>query len=42
MTYSLVARCPITGRIGLGVQSHYLATASITSWVRSGAGAIAT
>lgn len=42
MTYSVIARCPDTGRLRLGVQSHYLATASITSWVRSGVGAIAT
>lgn len=42
MTYSLVARCPETGRLGVGVQSHYFACGAIVPWVRANVGAIAT
>lgn len=42
MTYSVVARCPDTGRLGIGVQSHYPAVAANVPWLRSGVGAIGT
>ncbi len=42
VTYSVVARCPDTGRLGVGVQTHYLAVGSSATWAQSGAGAIAT
>ena len=42
MTYSIVARCPRTGEIGVGVQSHFFAVGAIVSWAEPGIGAVAT
>ncbi len=41
MTYSIVARCPKTGQIGVAVQSHWFA-AGIVCWAKAGVGAVAT
>jgi uncharacterized Ntn-hydrolase superfamily protein len=41
MTYSIVARDPATGDLGVAVQSHWFA-AGIVCWARSGVGAVAT
>ena len=41
MTYSIVARCPETGDLGVAVQSHWFA-AGLVCWARSGVGAVAT
>jgi uncharacterized Ntn-hydrolase superfamily protein len=42
MTYSLVARCPDTGALGVAVQSHWFNVGGIVSWARPGVGAVAT
>lgn len=42
MTYSIVARDPATGALGVAVQSHYLAVGSLCPWARAGVGAVAT
>ena len=42
MTYSIVARDPQTGRLGVAVQSHYLGVGSTVPWLEAGVGAIAT
>jgi len=41
-TYSIVARDPNTGKIGVGVQSHYFSVGSVVDWGRSGVGVVAT
>ncbi|MGH2636865.1 MAG: DUF1028 domain-containing protein [Actinomycetota bacterium] len=41
MTYSIVARDPATGDLGVAVQSHWFA-AGIVCWARPGVGAVAT
>ena len=41
MTYSIVARCPDTGQIGVAVQSHWFA-AGVVCWAKAGIGAVAT
>jgi uncharacterized Ntn-hydrolase superfamily protein len=41
MTYSIVARDPATGDLGVAVQSHWFA-AGIVCWARPGIGAVAT
>ncbi|MFX1572444.1 MAG: DUF1028 domain-containing protein [Promethearchaeota archaeon] len=41
-TYSIVARDPITGEMGVGVQSHYFSVGSVVSWGESGLGVVAT
>ena len=41
MTFSIVARCPRTGMLGVGVSSKALATGSAVPYVRAGVGAIA-
>jgi uncharacterized Ntn-hydrolase superfamily protein len=41
-TYSIVARDPATGQLGVAVQSHYLATGSVVTWAEAGVGAVAT
>jgi len=41
-TYSIVARDPKTGEMGVGVQSHYFSVGSIVSWGESGVGVVAT
>jgi uncharacterized Ntn-hydrolase superfamily protein len=42
MTYSIVARCPDTGQLGVAVQSHFFAVGAVVPWVQSGIGAVAT
>jgi len=41
-TYSIVARDPKTGEIGVGVQSHWFAIGPFVPWAEAGVGAIAT
>ena len=41
-TYSIVARDPETGLLGVAVQSHWFSVGSIVSWAESGVGAVAT
>ena len=42
MTFSIVARDPATGDLGVAVASKFLAVGSVVPWARAGAGAIAT
>lgn len=42
MTYSIVARDPETGELGVAVQSHFFSTGSIVPWAQPGVGAVAT
>lgn len=42
MTYSIVARDPVTGDLGVAVQSHYFAVGPVVPWLRPGVGAVAT
>lgn len=42
MTYSIVARDPATGALGVGVQTHQPAVGAIVPWVKFGVGAVAT
>lgn len=42
MTYSIVARDPETGALGVAVQSHWFSVGSVVTWAESGVGAIAT
>jgi uncharacterized Ntn-hydrolase superfamily protein len=42
MTYSLVARDPETGDVGVAVQSHFFSVGSVVSWAEPGVGAVAT
>ncbi|MEJ2004630.1 MAG: DUF1028 domain-containing protein, partial [Cyclobacteriaceae bacterium] len=41
-TFSIVARDPDTGEMGVGVQSHWFSVGTAVSWARAGVGAIAT
>jgi uncharacterized Ntn-hydrolase superfamily protein len=41
-TYSIVARDPDTGELGVAVQSHWFSVGSIVSWGEPGVGAVAT
>ena len=41
-TYSIVARDPATGELGVAVQSHYFSVGPVVPWAESGVGAIAT
>ncbi len=42
MTYSIVARDPRTGELGVAVQSHWFSVGPIVPWARPGVGAVAT
>jgi uncharacterized Ntn-hydrolase superfamily protein len=42
MTYSIVARDPDTGELGVAVQSHWFSVGPIVPWARPGIGAVAT
>jgi uncharacterized Ntn-hydrolase superfamily protein len=42
MTYSIVARDPETGNLGVAVQSHWFSVGSVVTWAEPGVGAIAT
>jgi uncharacterized Ntn-hydrolase superfamily protein len=41
-TYSIVARDPATGELGVAVQSHWFSVGSVVSWAQPGVGAVAT
>ena len=41
-TFSIVARDPVTGDLGVAVQSHWFSVGSIVTWAEAGVGAIAT
>ena len=41
-TYSIVARDPNTGEIGVAVQSHWFSVGPIVPWAEAGVGAVAT
>ena len=41
-TFSIVARDPRTGEIGVAVQSHWFAVGQIVPWAEAGVGAVAT
>src|SRR6187397_464377 len=41
-TYSIVARDPVTGQMGVAVQSHYFSVGPIVPWAEAGVGAVAT
>ncbi len=41
-TYSIVARDPTTGEMGVAVQSHWFSVGSIVPWAEAGVGAVAT
>ena len=42
MTYSIVARDPETGEMGVAVQSHWFAAGETVPWAEAGVGAVAT
>lgn len=42
MTYSIVARDPVSGSLGVAVQSHWFSVGAIVPWAEPGAGAVAT
>ena len=42
MTYSIVARDPESGELGVAVQSHWFSVGPIVPWARPGVGAVAT
>jgi uncharacterized Ntn-hydrolase superfamily protein len=41
-TFSIVARDPATGALGVAVQSHWFSVGSIVAWAEAGVGAVAT
>lgn len=41
-TFSIVARDPATGELGVAVQSHWFSVGPVVPWIESGVGAIAT
>jgi uncharacterized Ntn-hydrolase superfamily protein len=41
-TYSIVARDPSTGELGVAVQSHWFSVGSSVAWAEAGVGAVAT
>jgi uncharacterized Ntn-hydrolase superfamily protein len=41
-TYSIVARDPATGQMGVAVQSHWFSVGQVVPWAEAGVGAIAT
>ena len=41
-TFSIVARDPATGELGVAVQSHWFAVGTMVPWVESGVGVVAT
>jgi uncharacterized Ntn-hydrolase superfamily protein len=42
MTFSIVARDPVTGDLGVAVASRFLAAGAVVPWARAGVGAVAT
>lgn len=41
-TFSIVARDPVTGDLGVAVQSHWFSVGTVVSWAEPGVGAVAT
>jgi uncharacterized Ntn-hydrolase superfamily protein len=41
-TYSIVARDPATGQLGVAVQSHWFGVGAVVPWAEAGVGAVAT
>lgn len=41
-TFSIVARDPATGELGVAVQSHWFSVGTVVPWVEAGVGAVAT
>jgi uncharacterized Ntn-hydrolase superfamily protein len=41
-TYSIVARDPTTGELGVAVQSHWFSVGAVVPWAEAGVGAVAT
>lgn len=41
-TYSIVARDPSTGELGVAVQSHWFSVGALVTWAEAGVGAVAT
>ena len=41
-TFSIVARDPATGELGVAVQSHYFSVGPVVPWAEAGVGAVAT
>ncbi|MBA2540057.1 MAG: DUF1028 domain-containing protein [Deltaproteobacteria bacterium] len=41
-TFSIVARDPVTGDLGVAVQSHWFSVGTLVSWAEPGVGAVAT
>jgi uncharacterized Ntn-hydrolase superfamily protein len=41
-TYSIVARDPASGALGVAVQSHWFSVGSVVPWAKAGVGAVAT
>jgi uncharacterized Ntn-hydrolase superfamily protein len=41
-TFSIVARDPESGRMGVAVQSHWFSVGSVVTWAQAGVGAVAT
>ena len=41
-TFSIVARDPVTGELGVAVQSHWFSVGPIVAWAEAGVGAVAT
>ena len=41
-TFSIVARDPDTGDLGVAVQSHWFSVGSVVPWAEAGVGAVAT
>src|SRR2546428_7300752 len=41
-TYSIVARDPGTGDLGVAVQSHWFSVGAVVPWAEAGVGAVAT
>ena len=39
-TYSIVARDPATGELGVGVASRFFAVGAVVPWARAGVGAV--
>jgi len=42
MTYSIVARDPSSGELGVAVQSHWFSVGSVVTWAEAGVGVVAT
>jgi len=42
VTYSIVARDPVSGEFGVAVQSHFFQVGPVVPWARAGVGAVAT